>query len=141
VFIGATTIHGADADWGLGLEMFSHLGVTPAAIVPLSAGTRVVSHKLAEAADGFYWVEDADIRLYFQPESPAWREGSTPDALASEMRQAGFGLREDAEYNEEEDVRTEAAFALAEHLTGVQLTCELLDESVYLCGVAPFPQA
>ena len=141
VLIGATTIHGAEADWALGREAFSSLGVNPAAIVPLSAGTRVVSHHLVEAVDGFFWVEDGDIRLYFQPQSPAWREGSTPDALADEMRQAGFDLREDAEYNEEEDVSTEAAFALAEHLTGVRLTQELLDESLYLCGVAPVPQA
>jgi len=56
------------------------------------------------------------------------------------MRLAGFDLRQDAEYNEE-DVTTEAAFALAEQLTGVRLTPELLDESVYLCGVAPIPQA
>ncbi len=36
---------------------------------------------------------------------------------------------------------TEATFALAEYLTGVRLTSDLLDESVYLCGVAPVPQA
>lgn len=34
-----------------------------------------------------------------------------------------------------------SAFALAEHLTGVRLTPELLGESVYLWGVAPEPKA
>ena len=61
--------------------------------------------------------------------------------MASEMRLADFDLREDAEYDAGEDVTTEATFALAEHLTGVRLTSDLLDESVYLCGVAPVPQA
>jgi Family of unknown function (DUF6461) len=141
-FIGATTVHGADADWALGLEVNSFRGVTPAAIVSLSAGTRAVSHhRDTEAVRDFYWAEDGDIRLYFQAGSPAWREGSTPDALTDEMRLAGFDLREDAEWDEETDVSTEAAFALAEHLTGVRLTPELLDESVYLWGVAPEPQA
>jgi hypothetical protein len=141
LFIGATTVHGANADWALGLEVNGFLGVTPAAIVPLSAGTTVVSHHLdVELADDFYWVQDRDIRLYFQPGSPAWREGSTPDALIDPMRQAGFDLRQDAGYDAEADVSTEAAFALAEQLTGVPLTPELLDESMYLCGIAPVPQ-
>lgn len=141
LFIGATTVRGAGADWALGLEVNGYLCVTPAAIVPLSAGTRLVSHhRDVEAADDFYWVEDRDIRLYFQPGSPAWREGSTPDAVADAMALAGFDLREDTEYDADDDVRTEAAFALAEHLTGVRLTRELLDQSVYLCGVAPVPQ-
>jgi hypothetical protein len=131
---------GAGADWALGLEVNGSLGVTPEAIVPLSAGTRVVSHhRSVNASDDFYWVEDGDIRLFFQPGCPAWREGSTPDALTGEMRQAGFDIREDAEYDEEKDVTAEATFALAEHLTGVRLTPELLDESVYLCGVATAP--
>lgn len=142
LLIGVTTVRGTDAEWALGLEENGFLGVTPEAIVPLSAGTTVVSHhRNVGTGDDFYWVEDGDIRLYFQPESPAWREGSTPDAVAEQMRQAGFDLREDAEYNEEPYVRTGAAFALAEQLTGVRLTPELLDESLYLCGIAPVPQA
>jgi hypothetical protein len=142
LFIGATTVRGTEAEWALGLEVNGFLGVTPAAIVPLSAGTTVVSHhRDVEAADNFYWVENGDIRLYFQPGAPAWREGSTPDALAGEMRLAGFDLREDAEYDPANDVAPEAAFALSEHLTGVRLTPELLDQSVYLCGVAPVPEA
>lgn len=140
LFIGATTVRGTDADWALGLEVNGFLGVTPAAIVPLSASATVVSHfRNVEAVDSFYWVENGDIRLSFQPGSPAWREGSTPDALADEMRSAGFDLREDAEYDPR-NVATEAAFALAERLTGVHLTPELLKESVYLCGIAPVPE-
>ena len=41
----------------------------------------------------------------------------------------------DAEF----DIPTEAAFALAERLTGVRITMELLEESRYECGVAPVP--
>ncbi len=141
LFIGATPVRGGGADWALGLEVNGYLGVTPAAIVPVSAGTRVVSHhQNVEAADNFYWIEDGDIRLFFQPGAPAWREGSTPDALVGVMRQVGFDLREAAERDAGDDVRTAAAFALAEYLTGVRLTPELLNDSIYLCGVAPVPE-
>lgn len=51
------------------------------------------------------------------------------------MRQVGFDLRDDEDRDYE--LRTEAAFALAEHLTGVKLTQELLDSADYLCARAP----
>jgi Family of unknown function (DUF6461) len=94
----------------------------------------------AERADSsgnrFYWIEDGDVRLYFEPLDPAYREGSTPDALAEVMREVGFDLSEDGE-NVEHPM--EAAFALAEHLTGVRVTPEILEEATWLCGVAPVP--
>ncbi|MEH0823749.1 MULTISPECIES: DUF6461 domain-containing protein [Micromonospora] len=54
------------------------------------------------------------------------------------MRQAGFDLSEDddADFS----VHTEAAFALAEHLTGVRLAPELLGSATYVCGTAPIPR-
>jgi Family of unknown function (DUF6461) len=136
LFIGVTAVPGGGGDWALGVEINGHLGVTPEAIVPLSAGTRVVSHYLNQARDQFYWVEDGDIRLDFEPGSPAYREGSTPDALVDLMRDAGFELREELQL----DHPTEAAFALAERLTGVRLTMALLEEASYDCGIARVPE-
>jgi uncharacterized protein DUF6461 len=136
LFIGATAVPGDGGDWALGVEINGYLGVTREAIIPLSASTRIVSHsRSVGAVDRFYWVEDGEIRLYFEPLFPDYREGSTPDALADVMREVGFDLREDAEVEHP----TEAAFALAERLTGVRVTMGLLEESRYDCGIARVP--
>jgi hypothetical protein len=135
LFIGVTSVPGDGGDWALGVEINGFLGVTPEAIVPLSAGTRIVSHSRNNAVHRFYWAEDGDIRLHFEPLFPDYREGSTPDALVDVMQEVGFDLREDAEL----DYPAEAAFALAERLTGVRVTMGLLDESNYECGIARVP--
>lgn len=136
LFIGVTAVPGDGGDWALGVEINGHLGVTPEVIVPLSAGTRLVSHYLNQARFQFYWVEDGHIRLDFEPASPAYREGSTPDALEDVMREVGFDLQEHTELQQNP---TESAFALAERLTGVRLTIDLLERSNYECGIAPVP--
>jgi hypothetical protein len=136
LFIGVTAVPGDGGDWALGVEINGYLGVTPHAIVPLSAGTRLVSHyRNVNAGDRFYWVEDGDIRLCFEPLEPAYREGRTPDALVDIMQEVGFDLQRDAEL----DHPAEAAFALAERLTGVRVTMDLLGESIYQCGIARVP--
>ena len=68
---------------------------------------------------------------------PTHRDDSDPDGLVEVMRQVGFDLSENdyASY----ELRTEAAFALAEYLTGVRLTPELLETAIYVCGTAPVP--
>lgn len=136
LFIGATTVPGDGGDWALGVEINGFLGVTEAVIVPASAGTRLVSHYSNNGPDHFYWIEDGDIRLNFNPLEPAYREGSTPDALVGIMHEVGFDLREDGD-NAEHCIA--AAFALAERLTGVRITPDLLEESTYACGIAPVP--
>jgi Family of unknown function (DUF6461) len=137
LLIGAATVPGRDgAGWALGLEINGFLGVTPEAVTPLSAGTRVVSHYSNAGMNRFYWLDDTDIRLHFEPLFPADRRGSTPDALVDAMREVGFDLREDGDNTER---AVAATFALAEHLTGVPLTRDLLDHSVYQCGIAAFP--
>lgn len=136
LLIGVTAIPGG---WSLGLEINGYIGVTPEIIVPLSAGTRTVSHYQNNAVDRFYYAEDGDIRLYFEPLFPAERDGSQPDAFIDAMAQAGFELREDkdVEYDTEDYLPTAASFALAEILTGVRVTAELLEDSNYLWGIAP----
>jgi hypothetical protein len=134
--IGITSVPGGD--WALGIEPSGFLGATEEVVVPLSAGTTVVSHyQNFNAGGSFYWIEDGDIRLHFDPMDPAWREGSNPDAVADVMRRAGFDLDEDGETEHP----AEASFALAEHLTGVRVTPGLLSESAYQCGIAPIPGA
>lgn len=137
LLVGAAPVAGRDgAGWALGLEVNGFLGVTPEVAAPLSAGTRVVSHYANTGMNRFYWIEDTDIRLHFEPLFPADRMGSTPDALADVMRRVGFDLSQDGDNT---GPAAAATFALTEHLTGVRLTRDLLDHSRYECGVAPFP--
>jgi hypothetical protein len=135
LLIAATAVPGDTGEWTLGVESNGFLGVTPAVIVPASAGTQIVSHfQNIEGVTRFYWIEDGDVRLLFSPLDPADREGSTPDAVTDIMRQVGFDLDEDSD---NADHCVAAALALAEHLTGVRLTPELLERATYLCGIAP----
>jgi Family of unknown function (DUF6461) len=134
LFIGAASVD----DWVLAVEPNGFLGATEQIIVPLSAGTRLVSHfRNVNAVDRFYWVEEGDIRVQFEPLFPARRWGSHPDDLVEAMRRVGFRLGDGEDASPQ--LHTEAAFALAEHLTGIRLTPAFLDEATYLCGTAPLP--
>ncbi|HEY1920224.1 MAG TPA: DUF6461 domain-containing protein [Streptosporangiaceae bacterium] len=136
LLIGVTTVPGDDGGWALGMEFNGYLGVTEELIVPLSAGTKLVAHsRNIEALSHFYWIEDRDIRLSFEPLFASDREGSTPDALTDVMQRVGFDVGEDGT-NEHP---TEASFALAEHLTSVRITPDLLERATYTCGIVAAP--
>lgn len=136
LLMGVTTAQSADGEWALGVEFNGFLGVTEELIVPLSAGTRLVSHyRNVEALGHFYWLEAEDIRLDFEPLFASDRAGSTPDALVDVMCEVGFDLSDDGGNMQP----TEAAFALAEYLTGVRVTPELLEQATYTCGVVTVP--
>ncbi|MFR9777071.1 DUF6461 domain-containing protein [Micromonospora sp. MS34] len=134
MFVAVTAI----GEWVLVVEPNGYLGTLDKAIIPLSKGTRLVSHfRNVNAVDHFFWLDDGDLRLHFEPLFPTSRDGSDPDGLVEVMRQVGFDLSEDDDASYE--LHTEAAFALAEHLTGVRLTPELLETATYICGTAPAP--
>ncbi|MET8989152.1 DUF6461 domain-containing protein [Nonomuraea wenchangensis] len=101
----------AVGDWVLLVEACSGLGITEEIIMPLSAGTRLVSHFYLDVddMDYFYWIDDGKIRFEF-------------------AHQEGYPIA---------DPHTGPAFLLAEHLTGITMTPRLLEESTYLCGVVP----
>ncbi|RFU43092.1 hypothetical protein DZF91_03030 [Actinomadura logoneensis] len=134
-FIGATSVPGEGGDWTLAFEVNGHLGVTHELVVPASAGTRLVSHSYNEGnAHGYFmWVEDGDVRVEFEPLFADVREGRTPDALLDDMRGIGFDLDSD---REEVGPTTSGAFALAERLTGVRVTEDLVTGARFLCGEA-----
>ena len=135
LFVAATAV----GDWALAVEPNGYLGTLDEAIIPLSKGTRLVSHfRNVNAVDHFYWLDDGDVCLHFEPLFPTDRDGSDPDGLVEAMRQVGFDLDENDDASDE--FNTEAAFALAEHLTGVRLTPEVLETATYLCGTAPIPR-
>ncbi|MEV4251409.1 DUF6461 domain-containing protein [Streptosporangium canum] len=140
----------AVGDWVLLVEANGSLGVTDEIIMPLSAGTRLVSHFYLDikCMDYFHWIEDGKTRFDYlhqdgyshwikngkiQPEFPH-QEGYSeemPDELAETMK------RIDSVYPEFTDPHEGPAFLLAERLTGITMTPQLLEESTYLCGVVP----
>jgi hypothetical protein len=137
LFLGATAV----GDWTLVVEPNGFLGVTEAAIVPLSRGTRLVSHfRNVNAVDYFFWVDDGTIRLHFEPLFPTRRDGTHADGLLDVMERIGFDLQStDGLEVDRHSHPGECAFALAEYLTGVRITPELLESAPFVCGTAPFP--
>jgi hypothetical protein len=132
--IGTTAVTGDGGLWTLGVEWNGFASVTDEIMKPASAGTRIVSHFRNEnAADSFHWYEDGEVRLEFEPLFAYARWGSEADSIAEQMKESGFDLSDAQDRNFE--LHTEASFALAERLTGVQLTAETLLQSQFVCGI------
>ncbi|MET7931212.1 DUF6461 domain-containing protein [Streptomyces sp. NPDC005349] len=82
-------------------------------------------------AGGDDLFEDQVLRLCFDPVFPEDRWGTAPDELLDVMQRIGFHLKEDPP---ETDLSSPAAFALAEHLTGVAITPPLLQDTAFACA-------
>lgn len=133
LFAGVTAVGG----WALMVEPNGYLGSIEEIIQPLSRQTTVVSHfRNVNAVDHFYWFEDGELRLHFEPLFPDQREGSDAETVADDMRAVGFDLSEGAEM----ELTSECAFALAEHLTGVRLTHEFLAAAEFTGGTVARPR-
>lgn len=118
--------------WTLMIEANGYLGVTEERALPASAGASWVSHFVNVNAHGtFLWAEDHVLRLCFDPMFPDERWGSAPDELLEVMRRIGFHFDEE---DPETDLSSPAAFALAEHLTGVAITPALLQDTMFTCA-------
>ncbi|MFJ1561664.1 DUF6461 domain-containing protein [Streptomyces mirabilis] len=127
VIAGACTVQGEGGDWTLALAFGGDLG-SPRFMEELSAGTRAISHSSngGKPMHFFHWHENGELRTTF--EWPSVRTGSTPDELNAVMTEVGLNPTGD----EAPDVDRKAAlFALAERLTGVRVTEELLAEAEY----------
>ncbi|MET9342683.1 DUF6461 domain-containing protein [Nonomuraea sp. NPDC003804] len=129
-FIGVTTI----GDWAFVIEPDWN-GIAEGVIMPLSAGTRLVSHYLMtiKALDYFYWIEDGELRFCFVAQEGYMEK--VPDELVETMGQI------DSVHSSFPNLHDGPAFLLAERLTGITLTPQLLEESTYLCGVVPEPRS
>ncbi|MBB4919205.1 DUF6461 domain-containing protein [Streptosporangium saharense] len=135
----------AVGDWALLVEANGLLGVTEEIIMPLSAGTRLVSHFYldVDGMDYFHWIDDGRIRfayVYQEGYSHGIKDGriqfmfgphesyseETPDELAEILE------RIDSPVYPIIDPHQGPAFLLAERLTGITMTPRLLEESTYL---------
>jgi hypothetical protein len=123
---------GRVGDWSLIVEDHGDLGATERFALPLSSGTMLVSH--CRAADGharFLLAEDSAIQLDFDPRTPAMLRGTRAFELAPQVTAVGFGAGDDSYTS------MEATFALAERLTGIAMTQELLSQNTYLLTTVP----
>ncbi|MGV9311078.1 DUF6461 domain-containing protein [Streptomyces sp. NPDC003691] len=132
--------------WTLLIEPNGYLGCLEERALPASAGAVWVSHyRNVNAVSSFLWAEDGELRLHFDPLFPEDRMGAAPDALVDEMRRIGFATEAadegaDDGYDDDFDETapcSEGAFALAEHLTGVAVTPELLRDTVFARALVP----
>ncbi|TDD53280.1 hypothetical protein E1286_07600 [Nonomuraea terrae] len=140
----------AVGEWVLLVEAYGGLGVTEEIIMPLSAGTRLVSHFYldVDGMDYFHWIDDGKIRFEFVhqegyshwikdgkirrefPHHESYSE-EMPDELAEVME------RIDSPVYPIADPHEGPAFLLAECLTGITMTPQLLEKSTYLGGGVP----
>jgi hypothetical protein len=110
-------------------------GITTDIVTRLSAGARLVSHHCLDikALDYFYWRGDGELRFCFIPQEGCMEP--VPAELVETMDDI------DARYPPLVDPHRGSMFFLAEHLTGIKLTAQLLEEeATYLCGVVPEPE-
>ncbi|EKX67864.1 hypothetical protein Sipo8835_18710 [Streptomyces ipomoeae] len=135
---GAFTARGEGGDWTLVLSFGGDLEDRPHFWAALSAGTRVVSHSSngGKPMHFFHWYEDGELRTTF--EWPSDRTGTTPDDLNAVMREVGLDPTGDQAPGVDEKA---AVFALAERLTGVRVTEELLARAEYRTTVVPLEPA
>ncbi|WMX46604.1 DUF6461 domain-containing protein [Streptomyces roseicoloratus] len=118
--------------WTLLIEPNGYFRVTEERALPASAGAVWVSHFVNINGVGtFLWAEDQALRLCFDPMFPEDRWGTAPDELLDVMQRIGFHFDDDAP---DRDLSSPAAFALAEHLTGVAITPALLQDTTFTCA-------
>ncbi|MBG0824896.1 hypothetical protein HS048_29800 [Planomonospora sp. ID91781] len=135
----------AVGDWVLMVEANGGLGVTEEIIMPLSAGTRLVSHFYLEVKgmDYFHWIDDGRIRFefLFQEGYSHWVEDGKMQLefphLEGYSEEMPDELAETIERMSAAEPHEGPAFMLAERLTGITMTPQLLEESTYLCGGVP----
>ena len=134
MLVGAAPALGPDGPWTLAVEINGTVGADHRFMAAASVGTRIVSHYLnVNALTLFHWWEDGDLRTFF--EGPRNRSGSTPDALLPTMSRIGYDLGA----GEGSDLGIPGMFALAEELTGIRITADLLDDAIYTAGIVTMP--
>lgn len=135
---GAFTVPGEGGDWTLVLHLGEGgMGMRSRFLEALTDGGCAVVHTSngGKPMHFFHWYENGELRTTF--EWPTVRRGSTPDALNSAMCEVGYVLSDDEDESSERVDTNAAAFALAERLTGVRVTEELLQGAEYQLGHVP----
>ncbi|MFI5495008.1 DUF6461 domain-containing protein [Actinoplanes sp. NPDC051859] len=132
--VAASTV----ANWTLLFEPFGYRGVIRDVAERLSTGTTLVSHLRTINLDTtFMWAEDGIVQAEFDLVAPENATGVRAGQLDDMLQRAGFEGPDGGEWGYDSNYLA-AAMALADIITGVTLTAELLDDSAYLCATVPF---
>ncbi|MFD6878555.1 MULTISPECIES: DUF6461 domain-containing protein [unclassified Streptomyces] len=135
-YFGMTTL----GPWTLMVEPNGRHGVNEEKALPASAGIRWISHyDNANANNGgsFLWVEDTEVQLRFELHEAEYLTGTRAGDALAVIRRLGFTFPEEPTETDD-DLAVPAAFALAEHRTGIRVTPALLQGTTYICGTAEF---
>ena len=109
----------------------------------LSANGELVSFYFNEdTTPVLRWARNGETLLMFAPsQGGGWREGSDPHRLAPVLEALGFDLSEEYDsddprwrFDEQWQART---LALMQHLTGVRISAELLENATFRCAAVP----
>ncbi|NMO03840.1 hypothetical protein HH308_21745 [Gordonia sp. TBRC 11910] len=134
--VGVATL---DDGWAMMLEENGYLGITGTLMQPVSVGREIVAHyRNVDALDHFVWWRDGIDELSFEPLFATSRSGAQPDGLLDVMRDVGFRV-DDPDTAVTEFDHTAAAFALAERITGVTITADLLNSAHLELGRVTVP--
>ena len=126
-------------EWTLSVEPNGFICSLDAAAATLSQRTTLVSHYLnVNFVSRFLWIDSEDIKVSFELQSPAARSGSEAHRVTDLMADAGFMTTDDTE--QDAYTMTPASLALAEILTGVRVTPDVLRSSMFSCGTVKIPQ-
>lgn len=138
-FQAVVGVAGIGDGWALIAEVNGFVGVTERLIGPMSPGRTIVSHfRNINAVHRFQWWQRGRLLVDFDLLFPAERFGAEPDALLDAMGTVGYPRDLDSEDVAGIDL-VAAGFALAEHITGVACTPELLETSDFLVGTVQIP--
>ncbi|MFD3776351.1 DUF6461 domain-containing protein [Streptomyces sp. NPDC058612] len=135
-YFGMTTL----GPWTPMIEPNGWHGVNEERALPASAGTRWISHydNVSANNDGsFLWAEDTELRLRFELREADYLTGTRAGDLVDVIRRLGFAFSEEPTETDD-NLAVPAAFALAEHLTGIRITPALLQDTTFICGTAEF---
>ncbi|MEV6596719.1 DUF6461 domain-containing protein [Actinoplanes sp. NPDC051346] len=109
-------------------------GATREVAEGISKGTVLVSHVSTINGDTrFIWAEDGVVQAEFELQSHWDIAGARAGQMGSMLVEAGFLDRESG-LTDDSDVYLPAAMALAEMITEVRISLEILDNSQYLCA-------
>ncbi|MFI1397933.1 DUF6461 domain-containing protein [Streptomyces sp. NPDC020681] len=130
-------------DWVLIFEPAGTLA-NDGRLISLSEGTTVVSQlKYMNGSFFFSWWENSKERVEIHVDATT-EESGLPDDVIEAMRAVGIPLTEEEEdavfdgfdWDSSDDYYTRASFALAERITGLSLSLDII-EGDYLYGAVP----
>ncbi|MFC4038651.1 DUF6461 domain-containing protein [Dactylosporangium siamense] len=128
--------------WTVLFEANNFLATYDEVIQVLSAGGELVSfYHNEDTSPQFNWAVDGRKIVVLDPTWPEDRHGTDPRRLDATLTRLGFDLTHSVTDPgfEHDDLFQKRTFALMEHLTGVRLTEDLLQETVFRCAAVPEP--